>query len=411
MLIKRSAAHPNLPFLVIALTITFIALIHLRRQHEIRALSILSYRPVTVQGDSAPKSTPSSNEVQKQGKEVSILDFVRPAEYPGSKTIITGHTKNEDVGWIREVFIEPEYRLRIYSVDDPESGDLHTPQNKGHEAMPYLTYILTHYHNLSDINIFLHPHRYAWHMWDSLISDTAELLNHFNLDRVERLGYANLRCRWNPGCPAHIDTQSLDAGDDMPEQAIFANAFRELFGDEVAMPHMMGGACCSQFAVMRETIQNVPVERYQIMHDWILDTELNDGLSGRVFESLWQFLFIGEAVMCPREHACYCDSYGLCFGGEAQFAQFEWTRDRKNEIEGKAGRLRENLKEEEEKKEKITTPEEQSDHMKKIGLLQERISITTLEAQRLKTKYDTIIQKAYENGKDPDKRAKELHGK
>ena len=50
--------------------------------------------------------------------------------------------------------------------------------------------------------------------------------------------------------------------------------------------------------------------------DWLLRTELTDHWSGRVWEFLWAYVFVGEAVWCPEERECWCEGFGLCFGGE-----------------------------------------------------------------------------------------------
>lgn len=40
---------------------------------------------------------------------------------------------------------------------------------------------------------------------------------------------------------------------------------------------------------------------------------------------------------CSKEHTCYCDGYGICFGGEEQFTQFfdkrQTVRDLRKEME------------------------------------------------------------------------------
>ncbi|KAI1875405.1 hypothetical protein JX265_004463 [Neoarthrinium moseri] len=422
--------HPHSPFYIIGTLVTCAIILIFKRQYD------PSQPFVTINGKNHGGQTEKPVEtaiLPDETEKTSITDtpFItetpdeQPDPYDGgsiqppknsthhatpTKTIITGHTKDEDVGWIRDNFLEPEYLLRIYSVDDSESADLHTPINKGHEAMPYLTYILTHYHNLSDISIFLHPHQYAWHTYDSLLPDSADMLHRLNMDKVQRVGYANLRCKWNPGCPAHIDTHSLAAGDDMPEQAIFADAWKALFPKD-PMPSMMGAACCSQFAVTRETLQSIPYEKYEMLRDWITNTELDDGMAGRVFESLWQYLFLGEAVVCPREHMCYCDSYGLCFGGENEYAQFEWLRDRKNEIEGKVGRLEESMKEEKKKLEGAWRPKDRKEHEDSLDKMsQDRVKAHN-EVERLTKVYNEAIDQAYVNGQDPAKRLKELGGR
>lgn len=54
---------------------------------------------------------------------------------------------------------EYSWRHAIYAVDQPDSERyLHTPKNKGKESMAYLTYLIDHYDNLTDVQVFVHSH-------------------------------------------------------------------------------------------------------------------------------------------------------------------------------------------------------------------------------------------------------------
>jgi Protein of unknown function (DUF3431) len=62
------------------------------------------------------------------------------------------------VDWIEEQRgSEPLLETAVYAVDTPTSPYI-VPQNKGYEVMPYPTYIITHYYNLSDVTLFMHAH-------------------------------------------------------------------------------------------------------------------------------------------------------------------------------------------------------------------------------------------------------------
>lgn len=434
MVIIGLGRNPNPSFAVIAI-LTIVTILIILRREAVERYTTVTGSSINNQHESTPDDRPSPTKLAHGGAETTStsenpvyqspevpsipIDIINPAQ-PTSKTttLITGHTKDEDVGWLRESFRAPEYRLKIYSVDDPNSKtDLHTPINKGRETMPILTYIIDSYDDLSDVNIFIHPHQYAWHTTDTPIPDTVELIHRLNLARVERLGYVNLRCRWNPGCPVHMDTGSLEAGNDMPEQTIFGPSFREIFGADAEMPPLIGGACCSQFAATRTQIRSVPLARWRAMRDWIRATNLDDGMSGRVFESLWQYVFLGEAVSCPREHLCYCDAYGLCFGGADAWEQNEWLHGRRGEIDGRVRRLDEAIKELEEKNDKVRKPGEEpetdgdkAERKDRITMLQDERKRVATEVERLSAVIEANTQKAFENGNDPVKRAKELAG-
>ena len=44
---------------------------------------------------------------------------------------------------------------------------------------------------------------------------------------------------------------------------------------------------------------------------------------------MWQYVFTGRGVFCPPEHVCYCDGYGVCFGGETAYKEFFEMRQTK----------------------------------------------------------------------------------
>jgi len=70
--------------------------------------------------------------------------------------------------------------------------------------------------------------------------------------------------------------------------------------------------CCAQFAVSREAIYQRPLADYVSMRQWLMETELDDARSGRVFEFLWHVIFGQEATFCPDQKKCYCEVYGRC---------------------------------------------------------------------------------------------------
>jgi len=49
-------------------------------------------------------------------------------------------------------------------------------------------------------------------------------------------------------------------------------------------------------------------------------------LSGRIWEYIWQFVFTGRSVFCPVEHVCYCDGFGVCFGGREKYEAWHALR-------------------------------------------------------------------------------------
>lgn len=234
-----------------------------------------------------------------------------------TKMLVIPRTKREDVSWIAQSFRNTSIETTIYVADDP-SAPFHPPENKGHEAMVYLTYIIDHYENLADINIFMHSHRYAWHNDDLHDNDAVKVITRLSPDRVQREGYMNLRCSWHPGCPDWLHPGAVEEDNNKKEEVEFANAWSELFPG-VPVPPVVAQPCCAQFAVSKSRIQALTKTKYVQLRDWLLRTPLIDSISGRVWEYVWHYIFTGQATYCPKEHVCYCDGYGICFGGEEQY--------------------------------------------------------------------------------------------
>ncbi|BDD57807.1 hypothetical protein MPDQ_005448 [Monascus purpureus] len=246
-----------------------------------------------------------------------------------SKIIVVARTREEDTSWMaREL---PDWQTAIYVADDP-TAPLHPPKNKGHEVMVYLTYIIDHYDNLPDIIAFIHSHQFAWHIDELFGGDAVVMLQRLNPARVIREGYTNLRCIWNPGCPDWMHPGAREEDESKQEETIFAHTWGELFPNE-PVPDVLAQPCCAQFAVSRERILAIPKSRFIFYRDWVLKTDLSDYISGRIWEYLWHVVFSGQYTVCPKEHVCYCDGYGACFGGEKEYDAFRGLGFQKQDLE------------------------------------------------------------------------------
>jgi hypothetical protein len=260
-----------------------------------------------------------------------------------TRRLVVATLADDDNSWIESELsdlLEPEGPLStaLYVVDDA-NAELHPPENKGHEAIVYLTYLIDHYERLPDVSIFMHGHGGAWHNNDLLNLSSSLMVRHLNLDKVVREGYMNLRCHWQPGCPAWLRPNEVEYDGNKQEQLLFAPAWRDLF-PATPVPDVLAQPCCSQFAVSRDRILANARGRYVAMRDWLLGTDLPDADSGRVFEYCWQFLFHNSTTFCPDMRTCYCDGYGVCFEtrkdwddyfdvqtrhGDAMDAYWKWT--------------------------------------------------------------------------------------
>ena len=257
-----------------------------------------------------------------------------------TRAIVIARTKDEDVSWLdRELgdILAPNgpFEKAIYATDDT-SAPLHTPSNKGHEGMAYLTYIIDRYDSLPDVSMFLHAHQIAWHNNHILNRDAAHMIRYLSPEHVTREGYMNLRCHWDPGCPSWIHPGAIEVDHRKDEETLFAEYWHQLFPlDEI--PQVVAQPCCAQFALSRARIRAIPLQRYIYLRNWLQRTSLDDYMSGRLLEYSWHFLFTGDSVVCPEMHICSCDGYGICFGGATELNRwFElryFTKAYKNELQ------------------------------------------------------------------------------
>lgn len=197
---------------------------------------------------------------------------------------------------------------------DEDEGMLHPPKNKGREAMAYLTFLIDHYANLPSSMVFLHPHLEgwpkAWHT-DNGNYNNADSVRSLRLDYVQEHGYANMRCIHAPGCPDEIQV-SRQNPNHAAERAM-VDAWPFMFGGNFSdIPAVIAQPCCSQFAVSKDQVLKRTRKDYIRYRQWLLDSELDDATTGRVFEYLWHVIFGKEAVYCPDLRECWCQQFGRC---------------------------------------------------------------------------------------------------
>lgn len=163
--------------------------------------------------------------------------------------------------------------------------------------------------------MFMHSQNTTWHNNDLLEFNSALMIKLLRSEHVIRSGYMNLRCHVEPGCPEHIHPTTDVVTDDIahiPEAKVLGKSWKELFPN-VTVPEVLSQPWCSQFAVSAEHIRKAPLDEYVWYRGWLLETALEDYVSARLWEYLWQWLFTGQPEYCPGEMHCYCEGYGVCF--------------------------------------------------------------------------------------------------
>lgn len=264
-------------------------------------------------------SRPGSNvEAHVQVKELPefisskpIQNVTKSAE-PKIHLVVAATTK-EDYSWAMRLNISGLTTIP-YIADNPNST-YHPPRNKGHEAIMYLQYIYDYYDTLPEISVFSHATETAWHI-EGLLHNMTFILQNLDFEEVKRRDYLNLRVNWASYCPNWLHIKDRTPNVHKPEQGYMETAFKELFPD-VPVPDTWSAPCCSQFAVTRKAIRSVPRQRYADWIQWLMDTKIEDAISGRLWEHFWSFVFLGKAIDCPIEWKAYCQNYGICFESQA----------------------------------------------------------------------------------------------
>ena len=331
---------------------------------------------------------PSAGHATKEDEQYHP-GIAKPASEPYTKTIVMARTSNEDVSWVYEL---SGFNFSIHTVDDP-NATLTVPANKGHEAMAYLQYTIKNYDNLPDAVLFFHPHRSTWHNNILLDLDSAKTISRLNPAHVVRQGYFNARCHHDPGCPDWIHIDRPEAEWDLikkkEERYFTSQTWLDLHPNNT-VPKALSQPCCAQFAVSGERIRARPREEYERYQDWLLKTPLEDEISGRVMEYNWQYIFTGQSEWCPPQHQCYCDGYGICFGGSDETKLQEWL---------------DILREREKKDEELDDWRDQGPAV----MEKHAVEINKLEAEKgsLENRIQYLKNEAYRRGEDPKTRAEE----
>lgn len=291
------------------------------------SLVVFLYRGLHFSGPATTTSTPSPQ--PQDAKATFVSGGPLSGNHTYTKTLVMARMSWENIDWIYNDLHGFNYSIYLMDDDSHSLDPLaqHVPANKGHEAMAYLSYIIDHYNDLPDVSLFFHPHKSTWHNNILLDLDSAITISRLSPAHVHRVGYFPARCHHDPGCPDwhHLTRPAADY--DMikkkEEQYLNVDTWQQLHPSD-PVPYALSGPCCAQFAVSRPRIHARPLSEYEHYRNWLLTSNLTDEFSGRVFEYNWQYIFTGEPEYCPPQHQCYCDGYGICFGGTGETMLQEW---------------------------------------------------------------------------------------
>ncbi len=168
--------------------------------------------------------------------------------------------------------------------------------NKGKEAIGYLTFIYQYYNSLPKHVIFIHGHKNSWHNNNRDIVQQIKKLNFSNIN------YSSLNENF---CNQHKSILSIkndnnnnnndNNNDDISR--ILTRYWNETIGKHllITLPNVISYHCCAQFVVSRERIHIRKRKFYKEMINWLNKTNATDYDSSRVFEYTWHLIF-GERI-------------------------------------------------------------------------------------------------------------------
>ena len=99
------------------------------------------------------------------------------------------------------------------------------------------------------------------------------------------------------GCPAEIKPLEEEGEHRAAVHAggSYKKEFEILF-PKVEVPKKVGVSCCAQFAATKKKIKERQKEDYVRYREWLLKTELDDSISGRILEYSWHSKLIVQSL-------------------------------------------------------------------------------------------------------------------
>jgi hypothetical protein len=233
-----------------------------------------------------------------------------------SVTYVIASVKRDNLSWTEHLKVHPGDEIVVYVADDL-GAKYHPPVNKGRESMQYLSYFIENYATLPEVMIFIHAGQMSWHNPFLLQHDLQQMMKVLRRNYIVEKGFVNLQCDWGHGCPDFLQMNvSAVKGRSLYHQTRNAqDAFAELFPGQ-SMPNSLAVPGGGQFAVTRDLVHRIPLERFLFFRSWLMESSLDSYQAGQIFEFFWHMMFLGISAsqLCPTEPVCYCQQYGVCLG-------------------------------------------------------------------------------------------------
>lgn len=197
-----------------------------------------------------------------------------------SNTLIVISRYERDTAWTRR-FTDKGFITLIY--EHGEKGSPNNPYNlginKGKEAAAYLKYIIDKYDSLPTYTVFLHDKLFSWHhqgdLVDLVLSNVGSKKKYYNFNNklcstVKNPVWKEIKWYFNKFLAKYIGPI-------------------ETFGDWT-----VGNLCCAQFICHKSKILQHPKKMYQDLYKWIISTDMDYQLTGRLLEWTWRIILNPE---------------------------------------------------------------------------------------------------------------------
>lgn len=214
-------------------------------------------------------------------------------EHPNTITS-SGHKKEpESVRWLVDqtewdyVIYSPMYEPPNYI---PKDKVIWIP-DKGYDAFGLLTYLVDNYHRLPSHVAFIHGHLNGWHQDRDIITALREYdgRDYFSLnDRKQRNTFYD-------GC-GQVPEHAWGSAELNWNWA--RDGLREINPD-YPIPNRLEFTCCTQFVVTRERILANSLNFYRRCLNWLVRTNKEDFITGRVIEHNVHYMMTHKEIEEP----------------------------------------------------------------------------------------------------------------
>jgi hypothetical protein len=195
-----------------------------------------------------------------------------------NKTVLIAHY-NKNLDWVSN--ISNDFQISVYSTSDKTKNFV---TNKGMDSIMYIKYIIDNYNTMSTKTIFCHHHEFDW---------TQDYSLHFIINnlKIDCDDYFSICAR------ANYSNVFVVA----PETRKILKENWYIFEKYIEYPDQLFYYAGTQFCVDKRLILSYPLEYWEFLYNWILDSDLPDALVGRIFEWCWHYLLTKIPIEKQRD--------------------------------------------------------------------------------------------------------------